>query len=91
MERWPLSYMCVLVGWIGISGGCAAVPPCPPAEIVQAPPPATVQAPPPQAIPVVAPSSSALQQKMKVQEKRIAELSMQLKMLKRIDLDQNKP
>ena len=65
-----------LMGCAGISGGCAAVSPCPPAELVQAPPP--------QAIPVVAPSSSALQQKMKVQEKRIAELSMQLKMLKRM-------
>jgi hypothetical protein len=35
-------------------------------------------------------TSSALEQKVKAQEKRIAELSMQLKLLKRIDLEEGK-
>jgi hypothetical protein len=38
----------------------------------------------------VAPSTAALEHKVKAQEKRIAELSMQLRMLKRIDLDGKK-
>ena len=37
------------------------------------------------------PSSSALQQKVKAQEKRISELSTQLQMLRRIDQDQQRP
>jgi hypothetical protein len=36
------------------------------------------------------PPNTALQQKVKMQEKRINELSMQLKLLKRIDQDQQK-
>jgi hypothetical protein len=36
------------------------------------------------------PSTAALQQKVKAQEKRISELSTQLQMLKRIDQDQQR-
>jgi hypothetical protein len=36
------------------------------------------------------PTNTALQQKVHAQEKRIRELSMQLKLLKRIDQDQQK-
>ena len=82
MARWRLKCASVLVGLTGISGGCGAGPPCVPPE--------TIQVPAPQAIPSVAPSSSVLEYKVKVQEKRIAELSMQLRMLKHIDLDRNK-
>ena len=82
MARWRLKCASVLVVLTGISGGCGAGPPCAL--------PKPCQVPAPQAIPSVAPSSSVLEHKVKVQEKRIAELSMQLRMLKHIDLDRNK-
>jgi hypothetical protein len=37
------------------------------------------------------PTNTALQQKVRAQEKRIRELSMQLQLLKQIDQDQQKP
>jgi hypothetical protein len=37
------------------------------------------------------PSTLALERKVKLQEKRIAELTSQLRLLKRIDLDRSKP
>jgi hypothetical protein len=43
-----------------------------------------------QAAPRPTPPTSVLQQKVNAQEKRISELSMQLKLLKRIDQDQQK-
>jgi hypothetical protein len=43
---------------------------------------------PSQSIP---PAALALERKVKLQEKRIAELSTQLRLLKRIDLDRSKP
>ncbi|MCC2644005.1 MAG: hypothetical protein K0S45_4418 [Nitrospira sp.] len=86
MDRWRWRCTCVVLGCTVISGGCATVPPCPPPE--------TIVAPAPQAMPSpalsVAPSTAALEHKVKAQEKRIAELSMQLRMLKRIDLDGKK-
>jgi hypothetical protein len=96
-NTWQLSTLGVLIGWIGLSTGCAAVPTCPPADTVQLPAP---QAPPtipkaahdepltPQSVPS---ATLALERKVKLQEKRIAELSSQLRLLKRIDLDRNKP
>lgn len=59
-------------------GGCTAAPPC------QGP--STL--PMPSSSPVL--SNSALQQKVKAQERRISELSTQLNLLKRIDQDQQK-
>jgi hypothetical protein len=72
--------MVALIGGIFFAG-CATPPPCP-----------TPQADPaPMSHPVSSTSSSsALEQKVKAQEKRIAELSMQLKLLKRIDLEEGK-
>ena len=66
-----------LMAWIAVSVGCAAGPPCSAPENGQ------------QAS-VTSQSSSALQQKVKAQERRINELSAQLKLLKHIDQDQQK-
>jgi hypothetical protein len=69
-------------GILLLSTGCATAPPCP---VPQTEPPSISQ--PLSATPSV---SAALERKMKLQEKRIAELTMQLKMLKHIDLDRSK-
>jgi hypothetical protein len=64
------------------------VPSCGPAEPLQAS--ASQVAPPtPPAPPSGLLVNQALERKVKVQEKRIAELSAQLKMLKHIDLDRS--
>jgi hypothetical protein len=67
---------------LGLTWGCAAAPPCPNLEAA------------PLAISQVASvsnvSSEALKQKVKAQEKRISELSMQLNLLRRIDHDRTK-
>ena len=83
MSRWPRSVVVVLVGGMLFNGGCATAPPC------AGPQSASTSVLP--SIPAVSSSSAALEQKVKVQEKRIADLSMQLKLLKRIDLDRSKP
>jgi len=75
-------YGSVLILWIGLSWGCAAVPPCPTSD--------TVPLPAAHTIPSASPPNVALQQKVKAQEKRISELSMQLNLLKRIDHDRTK-
>ncbi len=95
--RWPVRAGYVLYGLMVMSGGCAAVPPCPMPEAVQ-----PVSSPIPQTTPEdtvsmplttspVPPNNPALERKVKLQEKRIAELSSQLRLLKHIDLDRNKP
>jgi hypothetical protein len=43
-----------------------------------------------QPVQAASPANAALEQKVKAQEKRIAELSMQLKLLKRIDMEESK-
>ena len=93
--QWALGS--VVTGLLGLSGGCAAVPPCTPVESVAVPAsqgfPAIAETPVP--LPPVVPTESAatlaLERKVKAQEKRIAELSSQLRLLKRIDLERNKP
>lgn len=89
MDRWRLSYLGALIVPLGISGGCAAVPSCAPAEPLQAS--ASQAAPPTPSAPARLVANQALEHKVKAQEKRIAELSAQLKMLKHIDLDRSKP
>jgi hypothetical protein len=81
-----------------MTGGCAAVPPpCPLPEAAQ-----SVSSPIPETKPEdmvsmpltaapVPPNNPALERKVRLQEKRIAELSSQLRLLKRIDLDRTKP
>ena len=86
--------MGILVGTLSLSGGCAAMPPCPlPAETMQLPP-ATAQPTVSEVTPPLAqsmsPATLGLEHKVKMQEKRIAELSSQLRLLKRIDLDRSK-
>lgn len=66
-----------LMSWVALGWGCVANPPCPTLENG------------PQ-VSVASQSSSALQQKVKVQERRINELSAQLRLLKQIDQDQQK-
>ena len=88
-------YMSILLVALTMSGGCAAVPTCPPADnplpLVQTPfPKPETASPMPPIAPSVSPETLALERKVKVQEKRIADLSSQLRMLKRIDLDRNK-
>ncbi len=78
MNRPCLRYVSGLMVWMAVSWGCAAVPPCSAPENL----PALASS--------VNQSSSALQQKVKEQEKRISELSTQLKLLKRIDQDQQR-
>ena len=82
MCRWPRSSVVVLIGGVLFSGGCATAPPCAESQPVPAP----ISHP----LPAASSSTAALEQKLKLQDKRIAELSMQLKMLKRIDLDRSK-
>lgn len=82
MNRPRLKYGSFLIVSIGVSWGCAAVPPCPAPE--------NLPLPALQATPRPTPPTSVLQQKVNAQEKRISELSMQLKLLKRIDQDQQK-
>ena len=67
-----------LMAMIALTWGCAATSPC--------------SVPQEQATSVasVDRSSAALQQKVKAQEKRINELSMQLNLLKRIDQDRQR-
>ena len=80
MGRRPRISVVILLGGIFV-GGCATPPPC---SAPQANPALMSQ-------PVSAASpTSALEQKVKAQEKRIAELSTQLKLLKRIDLEETK-
>lgn len=93
--RWPFGVGYVLFGVMGITGGCAAVPPCPlpeAAQTVSSQMPQTT--PEPVLIPVIAPPGPSinptLERKVKAQEKRIAELSAQLRILKRIDLERTK-
>lgn len=78
MHRSCLRYGSGLIVLIAVSWGCVAVPPCSAPEDLTAPASSINQ------------SSSALQQKVKAQEKRISELSMQLQLLKRIDQDQQR-
>lgn len=80
MGRWTGSSVVALIGGIFFAG-CATPAPCPTPQAN----PALMSHPVPPT-----PSSSALEQKVKAQEKRIAELSMQLKLLKRIDLEEGK-
>lgn len=82
MKKSRLGYGFLLILWVGVSWGCAGAPPCQTSE--------TVALPATQAAPSVTPPSSVLQQKVTAQEKRIAELSMQLNLLKRIDQDRKK-
>lgn len=63
---------------IALSWGCTMVPPCSAPEDHTTPAPSINR------------SSSALQQKIKAQEKRISELSTQLQLLKQIDQDQQR-
>jgi hypothetical protein len=95
--KWQWALASVLSGLLALHGGCAAVPPCTPVETVVLP---TSQAPPVIAEPAISPppiaptesaATLALERKVKSQEKRIAELSSQLRMLKRIDLERTKP
>jgi hypothetical protein len=72
----------LLILWIGLTWGCAAAPPCPP--------PDSVQLPAAQPLSSSGSSTAALQQRVKTQEKRISELSLQLNLLKRIDQDQQR-
>jgi hypothetical protein len=74
-----LIYGAFVIVSIGVSFGCAAVPPCSAPETL----PASAPRQP-------TPPTLVLQQKVKAQEKRIHELSMQLELLKQIDQDQRK-
>lgn len=79
-QRW--GYASLLISGIALSGGCAVAPPC---EV-----PSLVAAPSSQIRQVSTSPESGLQQKIRVQEKRISELTMQLNLLKRIDHDRSK-
>ena len=91
--KWEWAWRSILSGLLGLSGGCAAVPPCTPAVSTAEALPRTAE--PAAPMPTVAATESALtlalERKVKAQEKRIAELSSQLRLLKRIDLERNKP
>lgn len=78
MDRAWTNYTSIFLVALGVTFGCTAAPPCQD--------PSTL--PMPSSSPVL--SNSALQQKVKAQEKRISELSTQLNLLKRIDQDQQK-
>ena len=80
-DRWPGPCVIVLLGGI-FFGGCETTLPFSSTLTV----PAQVSQPGSAA----SFSSAALEHKVKTQEKRIAELSMQLKLLKHIDLDESK-
>ena len=94
---WRLSVLAVFLSWAALSSGCATAPTCPPADIMQLPAPqdSITSSGAPHEIPLPPPSvpsaTLALERKIKLQEKRIAELSSQLRLLKRIDLDRSKP
>ena len=94
MNRWQISSVGILIGWVSLSIGCAAVPPCPSSVETDRQP--TTMVPPSgsegslRAASPMSPATLALEHKVKLQEKRIAELSTQLQLLKRIDLDRNK-
>jgi hypothetical protein len=96
-HSWRLSVPGVFLGLAALSTGCTTVPTCPPADIVQLPAPEVSASLPgtPHEMPLLPPSvpsaTLALERKVKLQQKRIAELSSQLRLLKRIDLDRNKP
>ncbi len=92
-KTWQSSALGVLIGCIGLSPGCATPPPCTPAGAVQV---SAAQARDtiseaaqvvPQTPPTVSSVTVALERKVTMQEKRIAELSAQLRLLKRIDLE----
>ena len=83
MSRWARIVVVVLMSGFLFSAGCTTAPPCPGPQAITAP-----VAPPAEAI---LSSNAALEHKVKAQEKRIADLSMQLKLLKRIELDRSKP
>ena len=89
-NRWKLSFLALLLGGAFFSTGCSTVPPCSSMDSLQmSKMPDSDQ----DTLPSVhsTPSSTlALERKVKLQEKRIAELSAQLRLLKRIDLDRNK-
>lgn len=89
--RWFL--VCVFSGLLLCSSGCTAVPPCPvpgPAQLPASAVPPTVPESTPSIASPMSPATLALEQKIKVQEKRIADLTTQLLLLKRIDLDRSK-
>ncbi len=96
LNSWHISSLGAFLSWAALTG-CAAVPAWPPADTVQVPSshasatlseaPHEVPLPPPS----VPSASLALERKVRLQEKRIAELSTQLRLLKRIDLDRSKP
>ena len=82
MTSTRLGYVPFVMLWVGLWSGCTTVPPCPTPE--------TIPVPAAETSPSMAPTNTALEQKVKLQEKRISELSLQLKLLKRIDLDRSK-
>ena len=82
MTSTRLGYASLVMLWVGLGSGCTAVPPCPTPDPVPVPAAQTSLS--------MGPTNTALQQKVHAQEKRIRELSMQLKLLKRIDQDQQK-
>ena len=94
---WRLSVLAVFLSWTALSSGCATAPTCPPADTVQLPAPevpvTTSDSPSghPLPSPSVPSATLALERKVKMQERRIAELSSQLRLLKRIDMDRSKP
>lgn len=77
MDRSAATIGLSLMAWVAVSEGCATGPPCP---VPESDSQATL----------ASQSSSALQQKVKAQERRINELSTQLKILKQIDQDQQR-
>ena len=83
MSRWARIVVVVLMSGFLFSAACTTAPPCSSPQALTAP-----DSPPAQAM---LSSTAALEQKVKAQEKRIADLSMQLKLLKRIELDRSKP
>jgi hypothetical protein len=70
MNRRRLQHYAMIIVLFGFTWGCTALPPC---SVPQAPPPSS-------ALP-----ASVLQQRVKEQDKRIAELTTQLNMLKHLD------
>ena len=96
-KTWQRKSLGVLIACIGLTAGCATPLPCSPTEALQvsAPqaPASLSEAPPvaPQPPQVVSSATAALERKVKIQERRIADLSTQLQLLKRIELDRRKP
>ena len=96
-KMWQRSFLGVLIGCIGLTPGCATPPPCSPTEAL---PGSAPQAPArlseavqvvPQTPYLASSATAALERKVKMQERRIADLSTQLQLLKRIELDRRKP